>query len=90
MSNVADLIESVMELAAGDPQQPHGRMELNYSKLRTAISDALSKERLGERERILKIVYEEETNYSRQEEMIRPATVAAIFGNSVRAKILAK
>ena len=88
MTNISDLIESAMELLPGDPQQPNGRRELSFAKLALAISEALQKERLDERTRILKIVYEEETHYSNKEEMIRPAVVAAIFANAIRAKVV--
>lgn len=40
-----------------------------------------------ERDRILAIIDEEASHYSYKEEMIRPSIVAAVFVNSVRAKV---
>lgn len=54
------------------------------------IYEEHQKELASERARILEVVTEEAGNYSYKEEMVRPSIVAAIFVNSVMAKLAPK
>jgi hypothetical protein len=55
--------------------------------LKSFAYDMILNAKSEERERILKIVEEEAGQYSYKEEMVRPSIVAAVFLNSVRAKV---
>jgi hypothetical protein len=54
------------------------------------IYEEHQKEVAQERDRVLAIIDEEASHYSSKEEAIRPSIVAAVFVNSVRAKVAQK
>ena len=51
---------------------------------------AMAQKAREERDRILKILEEEQGEYSYKEELIRPSIVVAVFMNSIQAKLAQK
>lgn len=67
--------------------QPIFNVRGAIAEMESTVRKAREQATLAERERIMKVLWEEQNNYSRAEETLRPWIVVAVFMNAVTQKL---